>query len=508
MKRVVLIEINEVPHRILEAYAKKSPFLAEFLNKSERFETLAADTIQLDPWIAWPSFHRGVNDETHRLLRLGQRTEGADAAYPPVWQMLMEGGVSVGVYGSLFSSCEKDLDRYSFFVPDVFSPHDNVNPPDLQGFQNFNLSMTRASGRNADEGVSSGGGKEVLKLAKSGRIHPSTLGRIGVQLLKEKFNRRRLSRRRNTQTELHADIFISLLKEKRPDFACFYTNNVAAAMHRFWSAAMPEGSINAGRLEDEWLEQYADEVFEALYSVERMLRRLVKGEAGDCVIVLASALGQEEIPAENHSDFLTITDIGRFMEGVVGGAGELGPFESMPTMVPDYSLRFSNSRDASLVRDRLQTFAINGYRAVETLERMHSKEIVSNGDRLSYMRHDYDESGHFKHPITFSLSDEETVHISFQIDDYDGEDSAAVGNRKISFSELGLGTVSHDEGVNCTAQHSASGSLVVHGLGRPPSGAEVPVISSLDFVPSLLDHFGLTKPGYLMGEATISLARS
>lgn len=366
--------------------------------------------------------------------------------------------------------------------------------------------MTRASGRNADDQVASGGGKEVLKLAARGRIHPGTLGRIGTQLLKEKLNRRRLSRRRNTQTELHADIFISLLKEKKPDFSCFYTNNVAAAMHRFWSAAMPEGSINAGRLQSEWLDDYADEVFEALYSVERLLRRLVDGEAGDCVIVLASALGQEEIPAENHASFLTITDIRQFVEGIVGASDVLGAFEAMPTMVPDYSLRFENGRDASLLRDRLESLAIDEYRAVETPERMYSKEIVSQSDRLSYMRHNYDESGHFKHPITFSLSDDATVHISFQIDDYDGEDAATVGNRKVTFGDLGLGRVSHDEGVNCTAQHSANGALLVHGVDRAQARSPMPTISSLDFVPSILDHFGLPKPGYLAGEATIPLS--
>ncbi|RRN62200.1 hypothetical protein [Caulobacter sp. 602-1] len=482
--------------------------MAQFLSDGESFETLAADKIQLDPWIAWPSFHRGVNDETHRLLRLGQRTERADSAFPPIWRLLADGGVSVGVYGSLFSSCETDLSRYAFFVPDVFSPHDSVNPPELQGFQNFNLAMTRASGRNADEAVASGGGREVLKLALGGRIQPGTLGRIGAQLISEKFNSRRLSRRRNTQTELHADIFVSLLKQKKPDFSCFYTNNVAAAMHRFWSAAMPDGSINAGRLQGEWLDQYSDEVFEALYSVERLLRRLVSGEAGDCVIVLASALGQEEIPAENHKDFLTITNIRRFIEGVVGDACELGPFESLPTMVPDYSLRFSSKKDASLVRDRLGSLKINDYRAVETLERMHSKEILTQEGGLSYMRHGYDESGHFKHPITFSLSDDENVHISFQIDDYEGADVAAVGNREVSFDDLGLGRVSHDEGVNCTAQHSANGSLIVHRVsGKSAVGADIPVISALDFVPSVLDHFGLAKPSYLTGKPTIALAR-
>ena len=60
---IVLIELNEVPNKVLDYYRKTSAFMDQFLSKSHRYETITPDQIQLDPWIAWPTLHRGVNDE-------------------------------------------------------------------------------------------------------------------------------------------------------------------------------------------------------------------------------------------------------------------------------------------------------------------------------------------------------------------------------------------------------------------------------------------------------------
>ena len=503
---VVLIELNEVPNEVLDAYARtRSSFLADLLASSDRYVTVTPDRVQLDPWIAWPTFHRGVNDEAHRLLRLGQDTTHADAAYPPIWRILRDRGLSVGVYGSLFSSCEEDHAGYAFFVPDVFSPHHRVEPRDLQRFQSFNLDMTRASARNADDGVSSGGARAMLDLVKGRRLTAGTLARVAAQVVTEKFQPRKVSRRRNVQTELHADIFASLLKQHRLDFATFYTNNVAAAMHRFWSASVPGAALNRGRLSDEWIETYADEVFEALYSVERLLVRLRSGELGPMTIVVASALGQEEIPAENYSRFLTITDLDAFARALLGEEAGSARFVAAPTMVPDFSLRFEDEAHAATLARRFGNMDVGGHRPVETLERMHVKELVGDDARMSHIRHHYGDSTDFKHPVTFKQSDARTVHLSFQIDDYDGPAEARVGNELIPFDAMGIGWVGHDEGVNCTAQHCAEGSMTVWRPNGGPRHAGLRRVSSLDFAPSLLSRLGVPAPAYMGGEVTIAL---
>jgi hypothetical protein len=499
MNPIVLIELNEVPNIVLDAYARRSSFMALWLAASDRYTTVAADEIQLDPWVAWPSFHRGVNDATHKILHLGQAVDSADQ-YPPVWRMLHDSGVRTGVYGSLFSSAENDLERYAFFVPDVFSPHSKVKPTELANFQDFNLRMTRASGRNAGSEVSGGGRDAMLQLARSGRIRPTTAIRIARQLLDERLDRKRLSRRRNIQTELHADIFASLLAQERPAFSTFYTNNVAAAMHRFWSAAMPEGSINATRLASGWLDDYSGEVAASLSSVERLLKVLDSGRCGEVTVVMASAIGQEEIPASNHRNFLTIVDPRLFAERVMNVRAE--HFELLPTMVPDFTIAFGSSDSADMALQNLRSTAIAGAAGLETATRMQSTIMVGASTHLPHIRHDYSDA-HFKHDFTFCQSDDRTVHISLQMDDFDGEEKAVVGDAMFSFNEIGLGLVRHDEGVNCTAQHSAEGSLLVHRAGSASEYAGYRRISGLDFAPSVLTHFGVSLPSHLQGQPTI-----
>jgi hypothetical protein len=505
-ENVVLIELNEVPNAVLDAYAEhRSPSLKKILSESDRYVTVTPDQIQLDPWIAWPTFHRGVNDEAHGLLRLGQDTSRADEAYPPIWRTLSDAGVSTGVYGSLFSSCEEDLSPYTFFVPDVFSPHDRVKPEDLRQFQNFNLAMTRQSARNASSNVSAGGGRAVGALALSGRLTPGTIARAASQVLSERITPRNVSRRRNTQTEFHADVFASLLKRDMPQFSTFYTNNVAAAMHRFWSAGVPDAILNREKLKPEWLDAYADEVFLALASVERLIARITSGEFGPLTLVVASALGQEEIPAENHSSFLTVADLDIFARAVLGDAVPDVQFTSVPTMVPDFSLRFPDVGQATRFVERLKLLKIGEIAPVETFERMLHKELVNNGPRLSHIRHSYAEDTHFKHVFTYKRSDDHNIHISLQADDYNGAREVRLGNETLSFEQAGIGFVSHDEGVNCTAQHCAEGSLFVHRAGGRASKSGMKSISILDFAPSLLDHFGLAAPSYLQGHTTIEL---
>ncbi|OLT02906.1 hypothetical protein BJF90_28580 [Pseudonocardia sp. CNS-004] len=293
-----------------------------------------------------------------------------------------------------------------------------MKPAELSAFQEFNLRMTRASGRNADEAISSGGGMAMAKLALSGWIRPTTLSRVARQLITERLDRKRLSRRRNIQTELHADVFTSLLAKTGPQFATFYTNNVAAAMHRFWAASLPRTSISRERLTSQWLNDYSNEVAEALYSVERLLRLLETGRCGDVTVVIASAIGQEEIVAENHHSFLSIISPERFANRVMDVG--LDQFELCPTMVPDFTFRFRRSDTAEAAYARLATVEIDGVRPIETQERMHSKMLMASASRLAHIRHAYGD-GDFKHPFTYSRSDDRTIHVSLQVDDYKGE---------------------------------------------------------------------------------------
>ena len=83
---VILFELNEVPFRVLDEHCRRHPegALAQLMPACDQYETWAEDSV-LSPWITWPTVHRGITDERHRIRHLGQDVGDADGrwALPP-----------------------------------------------------------------------------------------------------------------------------------------------------------------------------------------------------------------------------------------------------------------------------------------------------------------------------------------------------------------------------------------------------------------------------------------
>ena len=161
-KQIIFLELNEVPWVVFQRYAQISKNFSKILSHFSFYETLSYDKIHLSPWITWPTVHRGVTFEKHRIRNLGQDISKSDNIYPPIWETLKESKLSVGVYGSLHSSNFRgNLKDYKFYIPDIFSSHDRCYPKKLQTIQDFQLKLSRKSARNVDKGV---GGISALKV--------------------------------------------------------------------------------------------------------------------------------------------------------------------------------------------------------------------------------------------------------------------------------------------------------------------------------------------------------
>ena len=53
MKKIILLELNEVPFKVLDHYTNLNPKsnLANFMKNSTQLETISEDTGDLSPWI-------------------------------------------------------------------------------------------------------------------------------------------------------------------------------------------------------------------------------------------------------------------------------------------------------------------------------------------------------------------------------------------------------------------------------------------------------------------------
>ena len=315
MQKILLFEINEVPFRVIDYYCDKRPTstLARILTRSRQYETVTEDSLALDPWISWPTMHRGVPDNKHQILHLGQVLDEVDAQYPPIWRLLKQAGVSVGVFGSLHSSTvPDDAAEYSFYVTDCFDNRVFAHPKALEPFQEFNLRMTRDSARNVSRKLPLGAAAKFALSAPVLGLTAGTTASIAGHLVKETLNKDLRIRRRNYQPLLSADLFMKQVRKTRPQFATFYSNNVAAAMHRYWGAAFPQDFAN-GTLDAQWVARYGGEVVAAMDAFDQMLEKMVSfvDANPDYTLVVASSMGQAAIPAQHTYEFLTIVDLGR-----------------------------------------------------------------------------------------------------------------------------------------------------------------------------------------------------
>lgn len=478
MKKILLFEINELPFRVIDFYCQKRPSstLAKVLGRSRQYETYTEDSLALDPWISWPTLHRGVTDKDHQILHLGQVLEDTDRKYPPIWRLLKQAGVSVGVFGSLHSSAvPSDAKDYCFYVPDCFDNRVYAHPESLSAFQEFNLSMTRDSARNVSRKLPLGSAFRFVAKAPMLGIKVSTGAKIGAHLVKETFNRDLKIRRRNLQPLLAMDLFMKQVRETRPQFATFYSNNVAAAMHRYWGATFPQ-DFATGALDGAWVEKYGSELTAAMDAFDQMLGSVVEfvDQNPDYLLVVASSLGQAAIPAQHTYEFLTIADLPKFLQAM--GVPD-DTWEVRPAMIPCQCAVVPEShRDAFL--EKLRTLRIGDHHMVESMK------------PVAPMSYDERERGFFQ--------------LFIQFDHLKGDEQVELDGKQVTLKDLGLGMMAHEDGVNCTAQHVPEGSMLIYGVAAHGSSERVR-ISTVDFVPSLMKHFGVPSPAYVQGAGGITL---
>ena len=478
--KVVLVELNEVPYRVIDAYCerRRQSALARVMERSDQFETVTEDKLALDPWISWPTLHRGVTDETHHILHLGQTLTETDARYPPIWRLLKESRARVGVFGSLHSSSiPSDVGEYCFYLPDYFDAEVFAHPASLQAFQELSLAMTRQSARNVTRKIPLSAAARFIAGAPRIGLTVSTVASSLAHLAREVINPALRIRRRAYQPLLMADLFLRQLEREQPDFSTFYTNHVAAAMHRYWGAMFP-GDYSQP-LDAAWIAQYREEILFAMDKFDAIVARLMRfiDAHPDFTLVMASSMGQAAIPAEKTHQFLTILDLAKFM-------ARLGVprdrWQARPAMVPCQCIIVAEECRPTLL-SALDSLTVGG-----------AAMVADQRPRMP-MSYDERERGFFQ------------LYVAF--DNYAGGAAAQVGGRSVTLEELGLGFMAHEDGVNCTAQHVASGSLIVHrpgGNGARRHGRER--ISTLDIAPSILNALGISKPNYMRGAPSIQLS--
>jgi len=340
--KIILLELNEVPNKILKKYFGTS---IKGKYESDYNQTISMDKGHLSPWITWSTIHRGVTNEKHKLNNINQYSNTVDERFPTIFQNCLDKGLSVGLVNTMHSGilAEKKSNKYKFLIPEAFSRVNFCIPKSLERFQEFNLQMSRASSRVVSKGMPKNLNLlEVLFsfLKNTNRIR--AILAVFRQIIGEFFNPHIKVRRRTIQSDLIFDLYVSLLEKYNPDLSAFFTNHVASSMHRFWEATFPfdyEKQIASSN----WISLYKNEIPLAMKTAKEYIKVLKKyiDKKNDTQLWIMSSMGQERVEGYKPQTFFwDIIEMKKYVSSCLKRKVDL---EVLPQMIPIYS--FSSDKD-------------------------------------------------------------------------------------------------------------------------------------------------------------------
>lgn len=458
MNKIIFFELNEVPQKIIEYYCRVRPNSWIALNYStfHKFNSYSENKDHLNPWNTWPTLHRGVDSSQHKILDLNQDLSEQNKHFPALWEILSKNNISTGVFGSLHAK-PSDLENqnYDFFVPDVFSQTNGCIPKKIEIFQHVNLNLSRKSSRNVSNSLPK---KDILNLAVHSRslgIKTQTINSITKQLIDEKRENWKNTRRRTLQSVISFDIFYKQLKRHKSAFVTFHTNHVASCLHRYWAAAFP-GEYDVNNFPDEWINRYDGEILYALDAADKMLNRLAGfvNNNPDYKLLILSSMGQDAVKANPIKTQLYVNDFKKF----ISHYQLKHEVEVLPAMRPQFNFR------------------VNG-EDVRGFKNLADKTMI-NGKPLRYREHN---AGHFsiemghinQNEIVFTIADS----IIAEIDS---------GLKNVRISDLS----------STTADHIPEGILYIYHPTFKTSQISTSVVETCSIFPTILDNFGLKNPSY------------
>ncbi len=357
---LVVLEANEIPLSLIQWFSDQRPAgaLARLLRTGRSGVTEATDTgiRELYPSQTWATLATGVPFEKHGIYWYG---DPKPAAYPLYWQAAAMSR-KVGIVNTLHSSPfdqQCDLPGLVFAVPDVFAPTDDARPTTLVPLQRFTRSMTSQNARAVRSRLPVGDYLSGARSLGGAGVRPRTIARLGQLAGGVAAGRIPKERLRTAQFMLMADVFERQLHAHLPDLAVFFTNHVAAAMHRYWPASFPHDWPEPPR-SDDWIARFAGEIPAALDELDLVVGRLLDWcHAGDHTLVVVSSMGQE-----GGHDGDAVTERTLIVDDPVAFGSSLGlppTSQVAAAMVPHVTYRLDDA-EAGDEAERLRSLTIEG----------------------------------------------------------------------------------------------------------------------------------------------------
>ncbi len=373
MHKILLLEINEVPWKIINKYKTKYKNIKLFFEKADKYKTICSDKIgMLDPWLIWPTVHRGMNYKKHNIKNLGQDPNTFKGN--PIWKEYRQKGFNIGVFGSLQSWPPIEPGNGGFYIPDTFAHNKACYPNSLEFFQEFNLEQVSENGRvvKRTSYISFKSLLIFLRLLRFLKIR--TIFRIIKQLILELYDKSFYERRPIYQSIICWDIFKYLyFKKNPPQFASFFTNHVANVMHRYWKHIFPEDFMEKStkfnkehKKTIDFAMQILDEILADTMKLDKKLKNIK--------VFFISGMGQEAVIYENHEGLeAAIVSVENLMKSI---GIDRSKYNKRLAMVPQVALEVKNQNVRKTIIDEINSIeTASGRKIFAILEEGNSLNI-------------------------------------------------------------------------------------------------------------------------------------
>lgn len=457
-KKLIIYEINELPPRLLKFYIKKRPqsALATIFHKGKYKETFTYDVGHLHPWSTWPTLHRGVGKSKHQINYINQDLSQSEQ-WPPIWKILSEHSIDVGVFGSLQSYPPIENSYIKFYLPDTFAPDDKAFPKLLSRFQSFNLNLVQKN-----KAVSSKFKKsdfiKFLLLFLRGAISFKISLKIFNHILKEKVIPIYKTRRSIFQPLISFELFFKFLKKEKPQFSTFFTNHLAGMMHRYWRHLFPEDFELDGSRVNKF---FGKSILIAMDLFDSHLKKLINFcDSNSFSLMVLSSMGQKARYKGPNIPELVVSDFSLLIKNINLIVSD---YQIVPAMQPDICVICKND---------------------ESLEK-----LILNLKKLVFVNGEVVFKVPYK-PIN------RTINLSLQNPSNEDDLNYFLFNKKkLIPSQVGFTKIERERG---SAYHTPEGIMLMYGEVIKEIKFKDKIVDTREICPKLLDFFKVKIPDYMI----------
>ena len=352
-KKVLLLELNEINWRVVDRLiAQRGDGFLPNIGKLRREGAWAVQSAVersplLDPWITWVTLHTGVSPAVHGASVLEQSSDSISA--PRTWQYVADAGRKVGVFGSISSYPPPPLN--GFVVPGPFAPGNETHPPRLAPVQAVNRRYTQVHNKTTRAPTLAENAGTAASLIGMG-LSMGTMAHVATQLVRERLQSGQRWRRVCLQPRLNFDVFASLYRQERPDFATWHSNHAAHFMHHYWRAW--DDAVFPVKSSPKERKEYGEAVPEGYRLCDELIGRAMRLLDPETVLVVASSMGQQPYISDVYRAGKVIVRI-RDIEALLKIVGREGISEVVPTMVPQWNLRIEDPARRRAVMTAFET---------------------------------------------------------------------------------------------------------------------------------------------------------